>query len=209
MPLESGNFRKIKAVLNENRERAHKDKTERPFYRVDRSSASDYLRDHKEWQKIIETYFSDRKAQRLPIVYADICGEASATSMGATHNYSFSIKESYRRSPDMTQFKGDVFNKRDVLDFIHDIKAHGHVLNYVTFEPIVGLGGYDLAKEREDQELHRKVVWQQLENNLVLLLEVLEPGGYVYISKPFQLESRDIRDFLQRKDKTNTQGQLI
>jgi hypothetical protein len=198
MTFDLDRYKKIKSVLKKNREKANKVKAERPFYRVDRSNASDYLRGHPKLQRIIDKYFYERRILGLPTIYADICGEAIATSMGATHNYNFSIKEGYFKSADTTQFKGDIFNKQDVLDFVNKIKVNGHKLNYITFEPIVGLEGYDFSKEKEDRELHRKVVWQQLENNLTLLLEVLEPGGYMYISKSFQL-GKGLVDFLQSK----------
>lgn len=198
MSFDLERYKKIKQVLRKNREKAKKVKEERPFDKVDGNSASDYLRGHPKLQRIIDKYFYERRILGLPTIYADICGNARATSIGSTHNYNFSIKESYFKSADTTQFKGDIFNKQDVLDFVNKIKANGHKLNYISFEPIVGLEGYDFTKEKEDRELHRKVVWQQLENNLTLLLEVLEPGGYVYISKPFQLD-RGLVDFLQRK----------
>lgn len=203
-------YSKIRRAVKQNRERAKRDKENSPFFRVDRRNASAYMAGHPKFTKVVYGYLNKLKKEGKPFIYADICGEANAKGMGSDFDYSFSIKQGMFKTEtsDSLYFKGDVFNKDDVLEFVNKVRTNGHLLNFVTFEPIVGLQGYDHSDNKEDRELHRQVAWQQLEDNLKLLLQVVAPGGYIYISKPFQLDATGLRDFMVGKKQNEYEASI-
>lgn len=200
------NFRKVRKVLDQNRAMA-KSQEEYDVFNVDRREAHKYFATHPKMLRTIREYFHTLKEENKKIVYADICGRATGDSLGADYSYSFSLNPGKYLESDnsRTFFKGDIFNKGDFLRFVNTIKGHGDKLNLVTFEPLAGLMGYDWPKDKENTDFHKAVVNKQLENNLKMIVDILEPGGYIYMSKPFSLGGVDTLDFLMRKKQNEYQ----
>jgi hypothetical protein len=172
-------------------------------YRVDRSNAERYFALHPEWQRKIKKYFQHIHSKGETVVYVDICGRASGDSLGADKTYCFSLKTPEMAkvfTSDNTSFiDGDIFNSKDFSNLLDKIEEGGVQPALVTFEPIVGLQAHtpDYTK-KEVSENYKEATYQQLEKRLVDMIEILKPGGYVYLSRPFQFDD-SARDFMQGK----------
>lgn len=55
----------------------------------------------------------------------------------------------------------------------------------VTFEPMAGLNRYQSMYNAENP-IYENVTYGQLEKRLEEIVEILKPGGYIYLEKPFQ-----------------------
>lgn len=167
------------------------------YYRVDRRNAAEYLWDRDDWKKLISEFFSQLGGKGHDIVFVDVCGRASARSMGATHNYSFSLQKvgTFDDNEDGSQVRGDIFNSRDFYSFVNLLRERGHFPAWVTCEPIVGLQSY--APYTKHGLLREQVVFQRLENNLRRMIEVVLPGGFIFLECPFQ--GMNLGDFIQKK----------
>ena len=166
------------------------------YYRVDRHQAGQYLGGLPKWQKRMRVYFNELRTQGVRTVYADICGRARGMDLGAEHSYTFSLQpvsKFYTKVPNETFIEGDVFNARDFYSFINLIRSRGDLLAFATFEPIVGLQSYIPFESKEHRKslLHSDVTCQRLANNLKKLIEVVRPGGYIFLDKPFQFGEYD------------------
>lgn len=203
----------IRAVVEFHRAQAARGKRRTNPYKVDRRDAWQYLVLHKEWSKRIQKFLWGLRDQGVPAVYVDICGRARGEGLGADINYSFSLqnKDHFIKYEDEVFIEGDLFNARDFGSFIRMLKENGHAPAFVTFEPVAGLQEHTPYKpEHIEWALTQgkehslswvpkyiwAVTWQRLENNLRRLIEVLRPGGYIFLLRPFQLTDAD--EFFRR-----------
>jgi len=198
----------IKVALLYNRRASARKRASGEHYRVDRSDAAHYLRGMPKWSEKIASYFETLKAARVPIVYVDVCGRANGTSLGADITYTFSLQPkrlSFWHGDEVHHIEGDLFSARDFGKFLRRLEDEVERPAFVTFEPIAGLQNYTPWRnaERTTAFFHEKVTWQRLENNLQRLIKVLRPGGYIYLDKPFQFATTDIRDFMRRIPRTH------
>ncbi len=97
---------------------------------------------------------------------------------------------------------GDIFRMRDFYSFLALMRDRGDRPAFVTFYPMAGLQSYtpSISEERTRTRLHSPVTWQRLENNLRHLLEVMRPGGYIYLDRPFQLTGDDLGCWLRKME---------
>lgn len=168
-------------------------------YRVDRLWA-DYMVLQPRWEKEVSAYLKELQAAGERAVYADICGRTTAAHLGADISYCFSLHTTTMNRlghpPEDVFVDGDFFSMRDFYSFLALMRDRGDRPAYVTFYPVAGLESY--TPSTSNGRLHPRVTWQRVENNLRRLLEVVRPGGYVYLDRPFQLSDPDIRAFFQR-----------
>jgi hypothetical protein len=93
---------------------------------------------------------------------------------------------------------------RDFNSFLSRMRDCGDQPAFVTFYPMAGLQSYTPWDHKEESKLtakHPEVTWQRLENNLRRLLQVVRPGGYIYLDRPFQLLDVDFGAWYRREEK--------
>jgi hypothetical protein len=172
------------------------------FYRVDRTNASEYFGVLPKWKELLRKYFRELHEQGVPVTYVDICGRATADSLGADENYSFSLQPiaSFLRpgsNREETRVRGDLFNTRDFNAFLQLIRRNGDQPAFVSFEPIVGLQEFTPHKRSTTRpHLNEEVTNQILVRHLTRVVSILRPGGYIYLGPPFQL-TRDLGAFFR------------
>jgi hypothetical protein len=171
------------------------------FYRVNRRDARCYLRVLPKWSRLIDRHFQELRAAGIQPVYADVCGRADGAWLRAEYTYTFTlepISPFHLPNPKKIDVAGDVFNARNFYMFLNTVRNNQHQLDFVTFEPIVGLHNYTPSEEQNPKpRLHPEVTHRRLANNLKKLLEIVRPGGYVFINKPFQFgEYSGLLEFL-------------
>ncbi len=183
-------IRKIIALLDATSKRR---KTTGEHYRLNRLDGSSYLDSFPKWQWEITSYLSELRAKGEEPVYVDICGRADGFTLGAVKCYSFSLQpvpNYFLPSEHRVMVSGNIFSGKDFNSFIQLLRKNGSRPAFVTFEPVAGLQYYtpDVANG-----LFERIVYQRLEGNLRRMYDLLLPGGFIYISRPFQLD--DMREF--------------
>jgi hypothetical protein len=194
------NRRDIEDAAQHNRLVSQKEWESDGYYRVDRHDASGYLSMWPKWRMKVREYFRSLKEQGERAVYADVCGRASGASLGADKSYSFSLQPLstfwYREDKEL-RVRGDIFSSKDFYSFVNLLRSNGDNPGFVTFEPIVGLEGYTPWESAKGlPRLHADVTYQRLLNNLEKMFEILKPGGFIYLDRPFQLTG--LKDFFMK-----------
>lgn len=150
------------------------------YHQVDRNHTYEYLKSFPKWIEKIEKYFEELHNKSLSVVHIDICGRTEAKSLGADKSYCFSLKASGITKAfapaHQVFFDGDIFNTVDFSKFIKLIKSEKPAL--ITFEPLAGL-------ENHMSSPNKNITYGILLKRLRSLLRVMQPGGFIYISKPF------------------------
>lgn len=197
-----------------NRARSAEDYDKDPYiHRVDRKHC-DYMSLLPKWERKVQDYIWQLKQAGQRVVYADICGRTTAVERGADISYGFSLHAS-----EMTRIvhpkqdilvDGDLFRMRDFYSFLALMRDKGDRPAFVTFNPMAGLQSYTPSESDKyiNTRLHPRVTWQRLANNLRHLLEVVRPGGYVYLDRPFQLAGTDTIDWLLKKELKDYQSAM-
>ncbi len=186
----STEIRKIIALLNATSKRR---RATGEHYRLDRLDGSSYLDSFPKWQREITSYLSELRAKGEEPVYVDICGRAHGFTLGAVKCYSFSLQpipNYFLPSEHKVMVEGNLFSGKDFNTFIQFLRNSGSRPAVVTFEPVAGLQYYtpDVANG-----LFARIVYQRLESNLRRMYDLLLPGGFIYISRPFHLDG--LREF--------------
>lgn len=165
------------------------------YYRLDRSSGIGYLELFPKWQREISDYLRQLQQGGVDPVYVDICGRATISGIRDSKNYSFSLQPVDARwhIRDGVRIQGDIFASRDFARFLGCIRQAGDQIAFATFVPVAGLQGYDSDRNAPIQPA---VAYARLAKNLERLIAALRPGGYAYLTRPFQ--GMDIRDFFRR-----------
>jgi len=184
------------------------------LYNVDRLYADEYLAMQPKWKDLVRAYLRALRVQGERVVHVDICGTAMGHSLGAEISYCFALNAGvlWRRGKPGSHelIRGDIFCMRDFYSFVAHVRDKEGTIALATFCPIVGLQSYspwDHDSGRET-ELHPRVTWQRLENNLRRLVQTMRPGGYIFIARPFSLGDPDTVCFLRKmqpKDYTSVQ----
>jgi len=194
-------FKQIRKTIEFHSSISEENKKGFDYFRLDRLDASLYFSFHKKWKMKIINYFEQLKKGRMKIVHIDICGRTNANSLGVEESYCFSLKAS-----DITKclapksqffFDGDIFNSKNFSDFIEVVRNKKPAL--VTFVPVAGLQTYRISQNMIGVPLYRKITYFRLIKRLCALIDILQPGGYIYLERPFQMDVDDIRDFFLRK----------
>ncbi|MDO8729275.1 MAG: hypothetical protein Q7K26_05340 [bacterium] len=193
------NSTKVREAILYNRSRTQDVLKNSQYYRLDRSRASDYLWcDDGAWKTAIQTFFQSLRQHGERVVYVDVCGRANASSLGADRNYSFSLQPTdyhFLRCKENLCVQGDIFNARDFYSFVNLLRKNKDYPAFVTFVPVAGLQRYTPWHKAEC--LHAEVIYQRLENNLRKMLEVVRPGGFIFVGRAFQFT--ELGDFFRRK----------
>ena len=194
----------IKEAIRWNREASAKAYPDDPHgYRVDRFYM-DYMSLQPKWERKVKRYIAELRQAKERVVYADICGRTTAAQWGVDLSYCFSLQASkiirMRHPYEDILVDGDIFNMRDFYSFLALMRDKGDNPAFVTFYPMAGLQRYTPhdSERAIKTRLHPRVTWQRLENNLRRLLNVMRPGGYIYIDRPFQFAGDDLGDWLRR-----------
>jgi hypothetical protein len=169
-------------------------------YKLDRSDAAQYLWAMPKWKSVICDFFRSLQQQGEEAVYVDICGRANAVSMGADKHYSFSLQpvgHHWLRCKEEIRIQGDIFSARDFYSFVNLLRKNGDRPAWVTFEPVAGLQSHTPCTRGNPPALQLEVTYQRLENNLRKMLEVVRPGGFIFIECPFQM--MNCGDWFQKK----------
>ncbi|MES3005447.1 MAG: hypothetical protein V4664_00710 [Patescibacteria group bacterium] len=176
------------------------EKRERDHYDLDRVSTSEYFKLHPKWEKGIKTFFGKLHEKGEGVAHVDICGRTDARSLGSDVSYCFSLKASDIRKSAADKstifIDGDIFNPNDFDLLIKRLKEDGVSPALVTFEPVAGLQSH-FPEFKKEVPMYEKVTYGQLEKRFRQIINILKPGGYVYIAKPFQFLG--IEDFLRNK----------
>jgi hypothetical protein len=179
-------------------------RTKNDHYRLNRFWAGGYFGIVPKWEKIIANYFKELHEQNEKAIYVDVCGRASASYLGADKNYQFCLQpydhkiELFR---DEITVHGDIFNEKDYYSFLKLLRQNNDFPALITFLPVAGLQGYTPDEIFGDApNMHSKVTYQRLKNNLRKSIEVLREGGYIFIDRPFQFgRYAGAAEFMQRR----------
>ncbi|OGG86067.1 hypothetical protein A2392_01215 [Candidatus Kaiserbacteria bacterium RIFOXYB1_FULL_46_14] len=170
---------------------------------MDRMCAAAYFHGLEMWLKEVREYLNEVKTSNGTAAFLDVCGQAHARNLGCGTNYHFTVQEPDLLTPLLTQystrFVGNIFSPTDLLDSLSQIIGDGHQLSLVTFFPVAGLQPY--TPHRKDKVM-TNVVYQKLFCQLELLVEMLRPGGYIFLERPFPLCPFDTTDFFHSKKPT-------
>jgi len=168
-------------------------------YRLDRYNVNSYFDIHEKWRDKICSYFHELHDAGEKVVHVDICGRATARSLGADISYCFSFKTPLFRSilePNNVFIDGNIFNTSDFSSLINRLRKDNARPALVTFEPVAGLQDYHLLAEHVPD--YMKITYGQLEKRLTDMIGILRPGGYIYLERPFQFGT--LADSFLRKD---------
>lgn len=176
------------------------------YYRLDRFDGSRYLEPFPKWRREITEYLAELRARGETPVYVDICGRAHGRALGAVKNYSFSLQPTenhFFQSDDEILIEGNLFSSKDFNSFVRLLRENNSRPAFVTFEPVAGLQSYTPGAATG---ISPTVTYQYLGNKLRRIYDVLLPGGFIYLSRPFQLDS--IGEFFARVPQEKTASVL-
>ena len=160
------------------------------FYGLDRAFTYNYLSDFPKWREMVVDFFREIRDANEEVINVDLCGSATATSLGADRNYSFRLGEKYFSFEDssMTLVQGDIFNPRQFGEFIYRLREETEGVALATFFPVAGLQSYTPLERNKD------VVYAQLAKRFRQVVEVLRPGGFFLMRRPFEIDG--LKEFL-------------
>ncbi len=185
----------IRAVVSRLRKLTNTKRKGGECYRLDRCNGTSYLAGHRKMEKKVYTFLQSLRSAGEPIVYIDVCGRAKLDF--ADINYSFSLQENYwafEQTPERRV--GDLFSAKDFYGFLRMIKGNDHRPSLVTCEPVAGLDTYSLEIGKKTFDCYKAVLYQRLENNLRAMIELLRPGGFIYLTRV--LPRTNISEFFAR-----------
>lgn len=166
-------------------------------YRLDRTQTRQYFEIHPKWFKKIIKTISEQKGKKIHI---DICGRTTACRMGFDASYCFALKTSefVKKISDDNHFffDGDLFNPVGFNLFIQMIKENELFPTLVTFEPVAGLHEYGPSAISREVPGYREFAYSYLGKRLEQVIEILRPGGYIYMERPFQFDPVLTADFI-------------
>lgn len=163
-------------------------------YRLDRNDAEDYFGILPKWRSKLINYFDSLHEQGEKVVHVDICGRASARSLGADKSYFLSLNPGEFRKAISHKgdvfIDGDVFSPKDFLRLKKRLEEDGARPALVTFKPVAGLQNYFGAGMKvEGVPNYKEITHARLEKRLEEVVAILRPGGYVFLERPFQFDS--------------------
>jgi hypothetical protein len=178
----------------------------KPFddhYRLDRSETYQYFTIHKEWSTKLRDYFAKLRLNNERVVHIDICGRSGARSMGADISYCFSLYTSdfakKIAAPEKILFDGDILTTKDFNSFVSLVNKDAAPA-LITFEPVAGLQAYSPGLHQDKVSfLYKDITYQQLIRRLRVGIELLRPGGFIYLERPFQFDSGHFVDIFNNK----------
>ncbi len=187
----TGTFGQIRNAIRHHRKASERE-CQKSYYQVDRAHTSRYFSQHRKWEEKIRNYFEELHKSGKQVVHVDICGQTIADDLGADRSYCFTLNVSEYQyivsraisDADNVFIKGDLFCTRDFSNFMKRLKEDDIHPALVTFEPIVGLQGYDPFGVADPN--YKEITYGQLEKRLKAMIEILQSGGYIYLDKPFQ-----------------------
>lgn len=195
-------FTEIRKVITAH----HLISSSKPFddrYRLDRPETYQYFTIHKEWSTKLHNYFSELHSNNERVVHIDICGRSGARSMGADISYCLSLyttdfaKEI--AAPHKILFDGDIFTTKHFDSFVSFAKKDVAPA-LITFEPVAGLQAYSPGLHQDKlSSLYKEITYQQLIRRLRIGIELLRPGGFMYLERPFQFDSSHFIDIFNKK----------
>ena len=171
-------------------------------FRLDRHQTREYFFIHKMWDEKLHKYINEELKNKEKLIHLDICGRTNARTMGFHKSYCFALKTSYFRKK-MSEdnhyfFDGDLFNPNDFNEFIELIKTQKAYPTLITFEPVAGLQDYGPEIKIDGVSNYREIVFAYLVKRLYQIVEILKPGGFLYMERPFQFDSDNAVDFFCR-----------
>ncbi len=185
----------IRAAISKLRKSTTIKRNSGEHYDLDRHNGELYIHGHEMIQKKVYTFLRSLRDAGEPVVYVDICGRARLSF--ADINYSFSLQENYFRFERVPErVVGDLFSARDFYGFLRTIEANGHRPSFVTCEPVAGLNTYSFDFGKGEADCYKNVLYQRLENNLRAMIELLRPGGFIYLTRVLQGEG--VSEFFAR-----------
>lgn len=170
------------------------------YYQLDRLDAAKYLWGMPEWKSAISEFFQGLLRLGEKVVYVDICGRSNAASLGADKNYSFSLQPTDHhgfRCGGEVRVQGDIFSAKDFYSFVNLLRRNGDHPALVTFEPVAGLQSHAPRLLDNPPTLQLEVTYQRLENNLRKMIQIVRPGGFIFLECPFQ--GMNFRDWFEKK----------
>ncbi len=138
----------------------------------------------------VRGYLEDLQRRGQVIAYADVCGRATAYSLGASINFTFSMTPAPLAAEKCANLSGDVLNVQDFRRFVSTIRSSGHRIAFATFEPVAGLVGYVIESRRmtpKDVSAFASVVYTRLRKNFLRFHEVMRDDGYILLGHPFRV----------------------
>jgi hypothetical protein len=94
-------------------------------------------------------------------------------------------------------FDGDIFDSRNFNKFLSTLRQDSTAPSLVTFRPVAGLQNYSPIHAIQGVPMYEEITYRQLAKRLEGMVEILRPGGYIFLQHPFQSEVID--NFLSGK----------
>ncbi len=165
-------------------------------YRVDRSDVLNYFDISSKFKQKIKDFVLKLKEAGKVFSSVDICGRASGKHFGVSKSYLFSLKTNdviriFREENDVF-IDGNIFNPNDFYNLIKEIKKMGIKPAFVTFMPMAGLQSFTPSSKDKNREV---IIYMILAKRLEKIIEVLLPGGFVMIERPFQFDRSMLEAF--------------
>lgn len=172
--------------------KAHLEHNPSDHYRVDRSFAIRYFSIFPKWRKKIIDFTNELKKNKKDFSYVDVCGRASGVSFGANLSFLFSLKTGKVKRAFSNQgtdifIDGDIFNPDDFNRLLDEIRSRGVPPALITFRPMAGLQSYTPFRSIEIPG-YEAITYTILYKRLAAIFELLLPGGFIMIERPFQFD---------------------
>ncbi len=187
--IQQGEFSEIRRAIEFHLKMSERKKQD-DEYRVDRYDVVEYFAMISKWKLEVMKFLEEVHDLGEKVLFLDICGRATGYNLGADISYCFSIENTDFRKilskPRDNFFDGDIFNSNDFSDFLNKVSGVGIPPALVTFAPMAGLTSYySLGGAHENiSSNYKEVTHGQLEKRLHQIVDILKPGGYIYIENP-------------------------
>lgn len=201
--MKEGRFEEIRRVV-ENHKVISDEAAKDDDYRVDRYAAREYFSGQPEWLEKVKVFFDELHKKGEKVVHVDLCGRANALNIGADVSYLFSLKP-----PELRKAMGDsrevfvdgsIFDVTDFRALTEMIKEESVSPALVTFVPVAGLKAH-IPKKYLQETVEKEITYGILEKRLFDMIDMMRPGGYMYVTKPFDILG--LEEFLQGKEQKN------
>lgn len=138
-----------------------------------------FFGDFPDAEDLLKSFFELQRAQEKNVLVFDICGIADAAGLGADHTVCLTLsRPATGVVRTRTVFTGDITDPRS-LDPLIDYakKEYGIGPSCIFFVPVGGFGGVHVV---------RNVLGLLLLRQFERCLEMLEPGGWIYVQLPLE-----------------------
>lgn len=146
---------------------------------VNTLDARDYFEGYDSFLGKVQGLFRELKEKGEKIAVVDLCGEASAVSLGADMTHCFRLGSAITRvqterdntSQDIIM-EGDFFDEDDLLFFYEQVRKRGVLPALITFRP-----GAAFVEQNKEGEYARSAMYDLLVRRVKESVDLLREGG--------------------------------